>query len=520
LKNVLIAIVLGGFCFEPALSAGAPAPIPKRGGIARFGLDSDVLSVNPFQRTLSITKGVGSIAFECLLAMDRNGDLKPALATGWDVSKDGLTYNFKLRRGVKFHNGKEMTAEDVIWAIEYAKDPKNAACGKDRMQSIASVTAPDSFTLRIVLKEIYVPFLPSLSTGFDTFPVIPKGSVPFGSERLSMYPPGTGPFMMTEYRPGQLLVFKRFDRYWQNGLPYLAGVEFKVIEDTTIRFTALRTGELDVASRIGYEQALRIRKGEFKDLGLEYTPTSGYRAWIFNTEARPFSNVKLRQAVAYAIDRAKIIEGVSFGLGNVHDQKVAKTSRWYVPLKGRVRDLAKAKALLKEAGYPDGLRVNVRVSRGWPNSEVTQIIQNHLKEVGIQVDIELIDFAKSQEEFRSGEFEMAPVGGAMYVDPDLAYYQYFHTDTAPMKISNFPRYSNLRVDRLLEQGRREPDFKKRYQIYKEAVEIIEDEAPQIVLGFNPYLFGYRNNVKDFKLQTYNDDYNYVVGGLVVTWMDR
>lgn len=516
----MIAIALWFFCLETNVAAGAPASNPKRGGTVRFGLDTDILSVNPFQRTLSITKGVGSVAFEGLLTMDRNGDLRPALATGWDVSKDGLTYTFNLRRGVLFHNGKEMTAEDVIWAIEYAKEPKNGAYGKDRLQSIASATALDPLMVRVVLREAYVPFLASLSTGFDTFPVVPKGSVPFGSERMSVYPPGTGPFMMTEYRPGQLLAFKRFDRYWQKGLPYLDGVQFNVIEDATVRFTALRTGELDVASRISYEQGLRIRNGEFKDLGLEYTPTSGYRAWTFNTERPPFNNVKLRQAVAYAIDRAKIIEGVSVGMGNVHDQKVPKTSRWYVPLEGRKRDAAKARALLKEAGYPDGLRVKVRVSRGWPNPEVTQIIQNQLKDVGIQVDMEYVDFARSQDEFRSGEFDMAPLGGAMYVDPDLAYYQYFHTEKAFMKTSNFPRYSNPRVDRLLEQGRKERDFKKRYQIYKEAVGIIEEEVPQIALGFNPYLFGYRKSVKGFTLQTYNDDYYYVVGGLGMAWVER
>lgn len=520
MKIFLVGVVLAFLWLKPSVSTGAPASNPKSGGTVKFGLDTDILSVNPFQRTLSVTKEVGSIAFECLLAMDRNEDLKPALATGWDVSRDGLTYTFKLRKGVKFHNGKEMTAEDVIWAIDYAKDPKNGAYGRDKVQTIASASASDPLTVRMVLKEPYMPFLASLATGFDAFPVVPKGSVPFGRERMSAYPPGTGPFMMTEYKPGQSLVFKKFDQYWQKGLPYLDGVQFNVIEDATVRFTALRTGELDVASRIGYDQGLRIQKGEFKDLALEYTANSGYRGWIFNTESPPFNNMKLRQAVAYAIDKAKIIEAVSFGLGNVHDQKVAKTSRWYVPLKDRSRDLAKAKALLKEAGYPDGLKVKVRVSRGWPNPEVTQIVQGLLKDAGIQVDIELIDFAKNQDEKRSGEFDMAPLGGATYVDPDLAYYQYFHTENAPIKISNFPRYSNARVDKLLEQGRKEPDFKKRYQTYKEVVEIIQEEVPQITLGFNPYLFGYRSDLKGFKLQTYNDDYNYVVGGLVTTWMDR
>jgi peptide/nickel transport system substrate-binding protein len=513
-------LCLALFCFRAALLAGAVTPAPKGGGTLRFGIDSDIISLNPFQRTLSITKQVGSVAFECLLTVDKNEDLKPALATSWAVSKDGLQYTFKLRKGAKFHDGKDVTAEDVLWSIQYAQDPKNGAYGRDKVNSIQSLKAVDPLTLHVFLKEPYVPFLASLSTGFDAFPVVPKGSVPFGRERMTSYPPGTGPFMMTEHRPNQLIAFKKFDQYWQKGLPYLDAIHFRSIEDTPVRFTALRTGELDIAMKVAHEQALRIQRGELKELRLEFTQTSGYRALIFNTERPPFNNLKLRQAVAYAIDKAKIIEGASFGFGTVHNQKVQKRSRWYVPTKGRESDLGKARTLLREAGYPNGIRLKARISRGWPNSEVMQIIQNQLKEVDILVDIELIDFARNQEEKRSGEFEIAPLGGATYIDPDLAYYQYFRTENAPVKISNFPRYSNPRVDSLLGQGRQEPDFQKRHRIYREIVEILHEEVPQITLGFIPYVYAYGNHVKGFEVQEHNDDFNYAVGGLVVTWLER
>jgi peptide/nickel transport system substrate-binding protein len=500
---------------------GEPTQTPKPGGILRFASASDITSLNPFRNSLSVNKNLGSLVFECLLATDRKENIGPALAKEWEASKDGLRYTLRLRDGVKFHNGTGMTAEDVVWSIQYAQDPKNGAYGRDRVRSIESVTALDPVTVRIVLKEPYVPFLASLSTGFDTFPVVPKGSVPPGRERVSIYPPGTGPFMMAEHKPNQLIVLKKFEGYWQKAIPYLDAIHFKPVEDDEVRFTALRAGDFDVAEKLTYEQAVRIRKGEVPGVGSEFGPeASGYRALIFNTESPPFNNLKLRHAVAFAIDKQKIMEGLTWGIGSVHDQKVSRSSRWFVPLQDRKRDLEKARALMSEAGYPNGLTVKAQISRGFPNPESMQLIQSQLRDVGIRLELELIDFAKNQEDKRTGNFVIAPLGGLVYVDPDLAYYQYFHTESAPLKVSNFPRYSNPRVDRLLEQGRRENDFQKRYRIYKEFLETVHEEVPQITLGFTPNVFGYRSHVRGFSLPLVGNDFFYGSGGLGMTWLDR
>jgi peptide/nickel transport system substrate-binding protein len=486
-----------------------------------MGIDSDIISLNPFQRTSSITKHVGTGSFEGLLTMDNDFVLKPALATSWDVSKDGLQYTLDLRKGVKFHNGKEMTAEDVVWSIQYAQDPKNAAYGRDKVQTIQSMTAPDPWTLRVLLEEPYVPFLTAISTGHDAFPVVPKGSVPPGrGTTLTGYPPGTGPFVMTDYKRNQVISFKRFDQYWQKGIPYLDGIEFRIIPDATVRFTALRTGHVDIMTKLTYDYALRVKNGEIKGVSLDYSEIGGYRSLIMHMQNEPFNNPKLRQAVAYAIDKQKIIDAITLGLGSVYDQKVPKKSPWFVPLKKRERDLAKARALMKEAGYPDGLKVKSQVSRGWPNPESMQLIQSQLREIGIDIELELVDFAKNQEIKRTGNFQIVPLGGAIYTDPDLAYYQYFHTEKGSTAQSNFLRYSNARVDSLLEQGRREADFQKRYQIYKEAVEIIDEDLGQITVGFVPNPFAYRSDVKGFEEKKINNDFNYVVGGLSHTWLDR
>jgi ABC-type transport system substrate-binding protein len=504
------------FGLQVSTSHAATVQTPKKGGTLRFGLSKDIANVNPFQRTLSVNKNIASIGFECLLAFDENGVLKPALATSWEASKDGLQYTFRLRKGVKFHNGKEMTAEDVIWSMQYAMDPKNTAYGRDGLLSVASLNAPDPLTLRVTLKESYVPFFARLSS-IQAFPVVPQGSVPPGREKMALYPPGTGPFMMVDYKPNQLLAFKRFDGYWQKGLPHLQEIVFRPNEDDTVRFTALRAGDFDVVERIPYDQALRIEKGEIKGIGMEPAKAAGYRAIIFNTERPPFNNVKIRQAIAHAIDKGKLLDGMAWGLGIVADQKILKGSPWYVPLQERKRDLEKAKALLREAGHPAGLKIKAQMEKR--NEAEAQLIQSQLKDAGVDLELEFMDFAKHQNDLREGDYTVTTFGGSTSIDPDLTYYMFFHTETSPKRISNFPRYSNARVDKLLEQGRSELDFQKRYRLYKEVAETIHEELPQITLGFTPYIFAYQSYVKDFQVDP-SGFFFYGPGGLGMTWLDR
>jgi peptide/nickel transport system substrate-binding protein len=514
-RRFLLGLIL--ILLQSPVTAGAAAPA-KTGGTLRFGLSIDIADLNPFQRTLFVNKDVGSLAFECLLTADKNGEIRPSMATSWETSKDGLQYTFKLRKGVRFHDGREMTAEDVIWSMQYAMDPKNGAYGRDKLLSVSSLSASDPLTLHVTLKEPYVSFLATL-TSFQAFPIVPKGSLRGGKERPAIYPPGTGPFMMTEYKSQQTIAFRRFNHYWQKGIPHLDGIQFRPIEDDTVRLTAVRTGEVDVADRVAYDQALRIQKGEMKDIRLHLADASGYR-WIgFNTEIPPFNNTKLRQAVAFAIDKANIIDAITWGFGTVTNQKVLKGSRWWVPFQDRKRDVERARALLREAGHPNGIKVRGLVRRGWLNQDEMQLVQSQLREVDIHVDIEIVEFATHQNALRDGHFIFTVTGGLPYMDPDLAYYQYYHTENGAIKIGNYPRYSNPKVDRLLEQGRMEPDFLKRYRIYKEFLEMAHEEVPQIPLGFAPYVFAVRSRVRGFDVYP-NGQFSYGVGGLAMTWLEH
>ena len=221
--------------------------------------------------------------------------------------------------------------------------------------------------------------------------------------------------------------------------------------------------------------------------------------------------------MAYAIDKEKIMEGLTWGFGVAADQKVLRESIWYVPLKERKRDLEKARALVREAGYPGGLKVKGQTEKRFETE--MQLVQSQVKEAGIDLELEFFDFAKHQIAMQEGGYTVTTVGGLTAIDPDLTYYKYFYTENGPKKTHNYPRHSNPRLDQLLDAARTEFDTQKRYRLYKEAVEIIDEELPRISLGFSRYMFAFRNYVKGFRTAP-NGSYLYGTGGLGMTWLDR
>jgi ABC-type transport system substrate-binding protein len=490
---------------------------PKHGGSLRFGLSRDISPLNPFQRTLSSNKDVRSLLFEPLLATDGREEIKPYLALSWDISSDGLTYTFRLRPGVRFHGGQEMTAEDVRWSAEHAMHPQNRAYGHARMSYAKSVQSVDPLTVRFVLKEPMAAFLAYL-TGIETFPIVPKGSVPSAGERVDRFPPGTGPFEFVEWKPASHILLKRFPSYWQRGIPYLDEIVIKPVPDHQVRFASLRSGDLDMVERIPYDQVERIRKGVIKNLGVAFSHASGFRNFGFNTQRPPFDDVRVRQAVAYAIDKKKLIDAISWGLGTVTNQKLTQESRWYVDVRDRPRDQEKARALLASAGIPKGFRFKGSAPQG--REDIMQIAQADLREVGLEMEIEILEFGTHMTRLATADFLFGSFGGDTGIDPDIVYFPYFHSEPPGEKrINNFVGYRNPKLDALLEDGRRVLDFKRRYAIYKNVVEILQEEVPEIFYGFNPYVFAFSSRVKGFTPNKEGQFY-YGSGGLPMVWLER
>lgn len=495
----------------------------KHGGTLTFATFKDITTLHPFQGTRSIDRYVRSLVFEALLATDKNGNPIPNLAESWRVSRDGMEYTLQLRSGVRFHSpsDREMNAEDVKWSVEYTLDPKNAAYGRSVLTSIRSVEVAGPHSIRFALKEPYAPLLANLSS-IQSFPVVAKNSVPAGASTLRDYPPATGPYQMKEWKPGQSQTFKRFASYWQKGIPYIDEVVLKPIPDENVRLTALRTGDVDLMERTPFQMVDEIRRGRLGDLRLAFANGAGFRRLTFNVQKPPLDLLKIRQAVAYAIDKEEIKNGEFWGLGEVTAQKVTKGSEWYVDFEDRKRDLEKAKSLLKEAGFPQGLKIRVQLRRGAEGE--LQLFQKQLRDVGIDLSFEVLDAAAYTAKQFQGEFDLIAQGGSTDADPDIAYYPDYHCEKADSqgklkRVNNIAGYCSPAVDRLLDDARKTTDKKQRAKIYREFLKIAHEEVPQIPYIFYPYVFAFGSYVKNFEVDV-NGLYFFGQGGIPMAWIER
>jgi peptide/nickel transport system substrate-binding protein len=254
---------------------------------------------------------------------------------------------------------------------------------------------------------------------------------------------------------------------------------------------------------------------------LTYAAGAGLRGYIFNAQKPPFNDVRVRQAVAYAMDKEEILKGAYSGIGTLINQKGIPGSAWYFNIPQRKRDVEKAKTLLREAGFPGGLKVRLMGRPG--NQGEAQILQSQLKEAGIEVELEFLDPVVYLRNMRQGDFSFATIGGIVYIDPDQNYYPDYHTEKLeagkPQDHRNLAWYSNAKVDRLLDEARVEQDIKKRQKLYREAVEILHDEVPQIHMLASPYVFAFQSSLKGLEFEPQGRFFADHIG-LPMAWIDK
>lgn len=501
------------------LSSVSEAAEPKRGGTLRFGIQKSITTLNPFIQTQSVNNRVRSLVYEGLLATDRDLDVLPALATSWSVSPDGMTYTFTFRQGVRFHNGKPLTLADVKWSLEYVQDPKNAAFGEAELSVVKQLDIEEPDRIRIRLKAPFAPFLTTVAS-MRLLPILAKDSLKTG-EKPDVFPPGTGPFRFLAWKPAQELRLARFEGYWQKGLPYLDEARFVFgIEDIT-RLNAVRAGDLDVSEEVPMDAISRIREGKIPGVGLALAAAGNHPRMGINHCRPPFNDIKVRQAFAYALNKQEILDGAYAGFGVPANQKILKGTKWFISeVPDRKHEIPKAKALLAEAGYPEGLKLTIPGSPG--TEKVLQIIQSQVRKAGFDLTILVRDQATHLAALNKADFQISMSGGSTNSDPDLAYYGYYHTpppDRRHLGGRNQPCYSNARVDQLLEDARRVTDFQQRRKMYSEMVAILQEEVADIPIGFVPNGYALASHVRDFEPDI-TSTFSYGNGGVLRTWMDR
>ncbi len=514
-RNLILSLALGlllGF----SLPVESASNQPKRGGTLTMAIRKDLVLMNPMVATRSTDKSIRELMYDSLLVVDAKGKIQPNLAESWEISKDGKLYTFQLRKDVKFHDDREMTAPDVKFSMDYTLNPKNGAHGLNRLTLVDRVAVGGKYTLKILLKKPAPAFLAFL-TDIGSFSVIPKESLESGIAKPSNYPPGTGPFKFVQWKPNQRIVFERFDGYWGQKA-YIDRLVLRPIRDSTVRFTALRAGDVDMVERTPYEWVDQLVKGRLKGIKFAEASTGGFPRLVFNVAVPPFNNRKLRQAVAHAINKEEFMDASFLGFGKGADQKYPKGHTWYiegVPSLGYNIDTAKA--LLKESGYA-GQTINITISQG--NEAQATILQAQLKRIGMKIQVKLLDYGSYVQRWRTGKFNFKFSGASVQPDPWLTYATSLRCEGDPNKrASNESAYCDEKVEALFKKAESELNPDKRRNFFKQILTLVNQDVPDMPIGFVQRYYTYRDYVKGFKTDG-EGSFRWLGGGLTAAWLDK
>ncbi len=481
----LLAIVL------MLLVLASPAGAQVRGGTLRVGMDADNTTMDPHKSTAAVDRQVYNNIYGKLVDIDAKFGIVPQLAESWDIKNGGMAYVFKLRRGVKFHDGSDFNAEIVKWNFDRMRDPALASPRRSEIAPVKDVKVLDSHTVEITLSAPFTPFLSVLSDRAGM--MVSRAAVEKYKDDFARNPVGTGPFRFVEWVKDDHMTLKRFDGYWEKGLPYLDEIIYRPIPDSSVRFTAMRTGQTDFLHQIHPKDVSAAKAG--RGLKVSEIPSLWWEAIRLHTQAGPFANRALRQALWYAVDRSVIHRVVYYHQGGIawgpFPASMWAQDRDFTDWK---RDLAKAKTKLAEGGMPSGFAFTIK---GWnqpTHIQELQIIQAQLKEIGVDMRIELLEFGKLLADFSSQNFVALLLGWSGRPDPDGNAHVFLHSKGS----QNNGRYQNPKMDELLDRARSESDQAKRKVFYTQVTRLAAEDAPYIWLHHDAEIKVWADYVKGFE----------------------
>lgn len=422
-----------------------------------------------------------------------NKDIKVTgdLAESWEVSRDGLQIIFHLRKGVKWHDGYEFTADDVVFTYNTITNPKVPTAYGSNYGPVDRVIAIDKYTVKVTYKEPYAPALESWGMGIIPGHILEGKDVT--EEKYNRNPIGTGPFKMKEWVTGQKIVLEAFDDYFE-GRPRIDRYTARVIPDAATMFLELKFGGIDYMGLTPPQYKLQSDTKFFNSYFQKFRyPAFGYTYLGFNLLDPRFADKRIRQAITYAINKKDIINGVLLGYGTPCTGPFPPESWAYnAAVRDYGYDLEKAERLLNEVGwlrgkdglvYKDGKPFRFTVLVNQANDvrlKAAQIMKESLKKAGIDMDIKVLEWQAMLHEFIDKKrFEAIIMGWALSRDPDI--YDIWHSSKTKEGEFNFISYKNEEVDRLLLEGRKTFDLEKRKAIYNRIHSILAEEQPVVFL---------------------------------------
>ncbi len=520
--------LISGIAFFSAIMAVTPAAQAQAPKTLIYCSEGSPESFNPQLNATGTSLDVGMPIYNGLVQFEQGGTkVIPALAESWDISKNGTVITLHLRKGVKFHSNKSFTpsrdfnADDVLFTFNRmwkTDHPYHAVSGgkydyfndMNMGALLKSIEKVDDYTVRITLNRPEAPFMANLAMPFayilsaEYADAMMKAGTP---EKMDQIPIGTGPFSFEAYQKDALIRYKAFDGYW-NGRQKLDRLVFAITKDATTRYAKLKKGECHVmpypnpadVAAMKKDPSLNVIEGE--GLNIAYL--------AFNTTKKPFDDKRVRQAINMAIDKQAIIDSVYQGMGVVAKNPIPPTMWAYNDaVKDYPYDPEKAKALLAEAGFPNGFETDLwalSVSRSYlpDGRKAAEMMQADLAKIGIKAKIVSYEWGEYKKRLFAGEHGIAQYGwGGDNGDPDNFLYVLLSCESSKQGGSNVARWCNRDFNSLIERAKEISDIKERTKLYEEAQAIFKEEAPWLTLAHSRIVIPMSKKVVGYKIDPFN-----------------
>jgi peptide/nickel transport system substrate-binding protein len=492
--------------------AGSAIAAPTTGGTLVFGRGGDSVGLDPAARTDGESLNVTDHIFDNLVTFKPGTtEVIPSLAEKWDISKDGLTYTFNLVKNAKFHDGTPVNADAVVFSFKRQSDQKHeaykfsgpysyyAAMGLDAL--IKDVTKKDDYTVVFTLTKPNAPFISTL--GMQAFAIVSPTAVKKYKNDFAQNPVGSGPFKLKVWDKKQKIVLTANTDFWGQK-PYVETLIFRAIPDNNTRLQEMMAGNLHGMDNpdSNHIKALESRLGD----KVKFMKAPGFNVGYLalNNEVKPFDNIKVRQAIAHAINKKAIVDNVYNGYATPAKNPMPPTIWSYNDdIKDYAYDVEKAKALLKEAGLEKGFETDLwamPVPRPYmpDGRKVAEAIQGDLAKIGIKAKIVSYDWGTYLKKTQMGEHQMALLGWTGDIgDPDNFLYVLLDKDNAVKPAQNISFYKSDALHDVLTKAQVESDVKKRTELYRKAQEIIHADAPLVPIAHSVEVVPLRSGVANF-----------------------
>lgn len=500
LAIMLVAGTLAASAFAQTagevLLYGKTDPGARSGGRLTIGSLTEPPAMDPYHQAADARIRVTVLSYQGLFYESASGEAIPLLAESFTVSPDGLTYTIKLRQGVKFHTGQTMSAEDVKYSYDYLRDPKNGSPGAGDFSTVQTIDAPDAQTVvfRLSSRNGLLPITLTHRYGG----VIPRDyfATPDARARLNQQSVGTGPFKLKQFRQNSVLVFEKFQDYWQKGLPHLEEVTFAFMPNSAAMVVAARSGRVDMGIFTRPQDAEQLTSTA--GLKLVRTPSMNQKSIDLGSEHPILKDERVRQAIALAVDKEAVMKASISGYGQVLGTMVAgMQARWGLPLSevpNQKVDLGRARRLLAEAGHPNGFEIDLTtiITYDWMDAAAV-LIAEQLKQIGIRVNIKKVELGVWVRNFQSKQMGFTFNDWPSSPDPSLLFYRHFRA--TPMG-ADFRNWNNAQASALLDRGREESDYAKRREIYNEFQKMLASSVPTIMMFSSDLLAVERDRVRN------------------------